>query len=219
MLELKSYSKAELSQILGTRDLQGLKRKLTNYGVKFDVAGRGESAVFTITDIERPFKLYSIIELGFDAHTDFTKLRNYYYYFFNDEEFRAMPNEVQENRMRSVFKDVSRQTIANYQMKLHRKNFINLQSFNYIYYFAFKDTQIIAEREEYCAAWHEYWSDIANDVSSFEAIAKMQRKYGGVARKQQIPDLNGIYMKEIDYLCNLIQGDLESEIENFQLYN
>lgn len=218
MLELmKSYTKTEMTAMFGTRSMQGLQRKIERSGVSFDVVGRGETAIFKITNIENSFKLYCITELNFDGHTDFYKLRNYYYYFFNDIEFRAMPNEVQETRMRMVHKYVSRQTIANYLRKLSEKNFIDLYSLNYVYYFAFKDKQRIVEKEEYSKAWRNYWNDISNGYSSFEAICKMRNTFGGIARKQQIPEINGIYNKEIELLCNLIQDDIERECEKNQV--
>lgn len=34
MLELRKYPKAELSALFGTRDTQGLKRKLERYGME-----------------------------------------------------------------------------------------------------------------------------------------------------------------------------------------
>ncbi len=214
MLELmKSYTKPEMTAMFGTRDMQGLQRKVERNGVSFDVVGRGESAIFTITNIENPFKIYCITELGFDGHADFYKIRNYYYYYFNDIEFRAMPNEVQENRMRLVHKGVSRQTIAGYLQKLYRRNFIELNTNNFVYYFAFKDKQRIVEKEEYLAAWREYWKDIKNGHSSYEAIYNMRSAFDGVARKQEIPEINGIYNKEIEFLRSLIQEDIERELE------
>lgn len=214
MLELmKSYTKPEMSAMFGTRSMQGLQRKIERYGVSFDVDGRGETANFTITNIENPFKIYCITELGFDGHTDFYKLRNYYYYYFNDIEFRAMPNEVQETRMSLVHKNVSRQTIATYLNKLYLKNIIETNTNNYIYYFAYKDQQSIVEKDEYNKAWHNYWNDVKNGLSSFEAIMNMRAEFGGVARKQEVPEINGIYNEEIKLLCNLIQGDIEKELE------
>ena len=56
----------------------------------FDVCGRGEGAVYTIRAIPDPFKIFAIIELGFDANTDFIKLRNFLYHFFEDEVFMAI---------------------------------------------------------------------------------------------------------------------------------
>lgn len=214
MLELmKSYTKPEMSAMFGTRSMQGLQRKIERYGVSFDVDGRGETANFTITNIENPFKIYCITELGFDGHTDFYKLRNFYYYFFNDIEFRAMPNEVQETRMRLVHKDVSRQTIATYLNKLSQKNYIDLSVGDYVYYFAFKDKQRIVEKDEYLAAWRKYWKNIRNGHSNYDAIYKMRNEFGGVARKHIIPEISGFYHREIELLCNLIQGDIEKELE------
>ena len=202
-----------MTEMFGTRSMQGLQRKMERYGVAFDVFGRGETATFTITNIENPFKIYCITKLGFDGHTDFYKLRNYYYYYFNDIEFRSMPNEVQETRMRLVHKDISRQTIATYLQKLIHNNFICLTSNEFVYYFAYKDKQRIVEKDEYISAWREYWNDIRNGFSSYDAISNMIETYNGVARKQEIPVINGIYNKEIELLCNLIQGDIESELE------
>lgn len=213
MLELRKYAKPELSAMFGTRDMESLQRKLFRYGVGFEVQGRGESAVFTIREIADPFKVYCIIELGFDGRTDFIKVRNFLHYFFNDEEFMAMPNEVKEHRMRKQGQDVSRQTVATYIAKLDSRNLIDRNTNNFIYYFALGQEQRIADKEEYLQAWHEYWNDIDNGFSSVEAISRMRKKYGGVARKQPKPAINGIYNKEIEYLNTLVQQSIEKEIE------
>ena len=36
--------------------------------------------------------------------------------------------------------------------------------------------------------------------------------YGGVARKQAIPQINGIYNKQIEYMLSLIQQSIENEL-------
>ncbi len=213
MLELKKYKKPELSAMFGTRDMEGLQRKLERYGIAFEIQGRGESAVFTVKKISDPFKIYCITELGVDGRTDFRKLRNFYHYFFNDEEFMAMPDEVKEYRMRKQGQDVSRQTIATYIAKLDNKNLIDRNTNNYIYYFAFKDQQLLTDRATYLQAWHEYWDDIENGFSSVDAICKMRCRYGGVARKQAKPEINGIYITEIEYLNTLVQQSIENELE------
>ncbi len=213
MLELRKYGKPELSAMFGTRNMEGLQRKMERYGIIFEVQGRGESAVFTIKEITDPFKIYCITELGFDGRTDFKKVRNFFFYFFNDEEFMAMPDEVKEYRMRKQGQDVSRQTIANYIAKLDRKNLIDRNTNNYIYYFAYGHEQIFADRAEYLQAWHEYWNDIRNGVYSYKAIDRMRAKYGGVAKKRPIPEINGIYTAEIEYLNTLVQQSIEREIE------
>lgn len=214
MLEVKKYKKPELSAMFGTRAVQGLKRKLDRYGVIYTVAGRGENAEFTITEIKDEFKVFCITELGFNAETDFEKLLYFYYAFFNDEEFMAMPDEVKEFRTEENGKRVSRQTIANYIAKLDAKNLINRNTRNYIYYFAFEHTQRITDKAEYSQAWKEYWGCIDNKVSNYTAIELMRSKYGGVARKQAIPEINGIYNDKIDYLQSLIQKGLEKRMND-----
>ncbi|MBE7052788.1 MAG: hypothetical protein E7391_00740 [Ruminococcaceae bacterium] len=211
MLKLASYTKSEMTEIFKTKNMQGLQRKLQRIGVSFKVTGKGDNAIFTITNIENPFKIYCMTELGFDGRSDFYKIRNFYYYYFNDEEFRSMPNEVQENRMRLEHKYISRQTIANYINKLCKKNFVTKNN-SYIYYFAHKNNQRIVEKKEYCEAWHMYWSDIGKGYTSRDAIYNMIRNYGGVARKQEIAEINGIYNKDIELLRNLIQEDMEKEL-------
>ncbi len=211
MLELKTYTKAELVELFGTRSTEGLKRKMKGYGITFNEEGHGQSLVFEITNIAEPFKVFCITEFGFDGRTDFYKLRNFYYYFFNDDEFMAMPDEVKENRMRETGQGVSRQTIAGYIARLDAQNLINRNTTDFIYYFAYKNTQRIVERSEYSQAWQEYWKD-KKTFDSFEAIWNMREKYGGVAKKQAIPEVNSIYTEKIEYLCGLIQESIENEI-------
>ena len=214
MLEVgKVYTKPELSQIFGTKAKQGIDRKLERYGITFSVSGKGERAVYEIQKIQDPFKVFAITELGFDANTDFRKLRNFYFYYFNDEEFMAMPDEVKESRMRKEGKDISRQTIANYTAKLEAHDLINRYSPDYIYYFAYKGEQRIVQREEYSKAWREYWANREDGMDYFETINFMIATYGGVARKQAIPQINGIYNKQIEYMLSLIQQSIENELE------
>lgn len=213
MLEIGCiYSKPELSQMFGTRAMQGLKRKMERYGIVFSISGQGERANFRIENMKDPFKVYAILHLDCDANTDFRKLRNFYFYYFNDDEFMAMPDEVKEHRMRECGKDISRQTIAGYVQKLVQHDLISRNTDNYIYYFAFQQQQRITDRAEYCQAWHEYWIDRDNGFNSVDAICRMYGKYGGVARKQAVPAVNGIYNKEIEYMLTLIQQSIENEI-------
>ncbi len=211
MLELKKYTKAEMTEMFGTRSKQGLERKLDRYGVVYEESGYGNNLIFEIVDIPDRFKLYCITELGFTGGSDFIKARNFYNHFFNDEEFMAMPDEVKEYRMRQINQDISRQTIAGYTSKLERKDLIDRTSKNFKYYFAYRQTQRFVERDEYLQSWREYWKDIKDGYNNYDAINKMRNKYGGVARKQAIPEINGIYLDKINLLCDLIQESYEKE--------
>ena len=166
MIELREYGKAELATILGTKDNQGIKRKLKSWGILHDEPkGRGDGMTINITCITDPFKVFALTELGVSPNTEFPKLRNFLYYFLNDEEFSAMPDEVKEHRLRMEKRDVSRQTIATYEARLERLGYFVPDHKNCIYYFAYKDTQRIVERDEYLEAWHKYWADRDNMVA------------------------------------------------------
>jgi len=207
-----SYSKSEMSDMFGTKSKEGLDRKLKRYGVSFTVTGRGERAVYHIQHLADPFKIYAITEMGCDANTDFRKLRNFYYYFFNDEDFRNLPDEMKEQRMRGDGKDISRQTIKKYENRLVQMEYIAyLGGQDFVYYFAYKEKRQEATHEEYRKAWQEYWPNKA-DMGYTQAIRLMIFHYGGIAKKQPRPTLNGIYGREIDYMLSLITESIENEI-------
>lgn len=212
MLELRAYTKAELVNIFGTQDRLGLTRKLQRYGIKFQTAGRGENLTFTITETADPFKVFCIDELGYDGRTDFVKLRNFLYCFLNDDEFRAMPDEVKAKRMKEDGKPMCRQTIAGYISKLDAQNLIDRNSGEYIYYFAYKDTQRIATRQEYSAAWKVYWDAVNDGTPSRDAIWLMRFNHGGVARKQAIPQINGIFLEKLNRLNDAVCQSIENEL-------
>ena len=214
MLEIGcAYTKPEMTCMFGTKDKQGIDRKLERYGVDFEVCGRGEKAVYTINAMTNPFRVFAITELGADGNTDCVKLRNFLYHFFEDEVFMAMPDEVKETWMKKMDKDLSRQTIATYTRRLEAKELINRYTKNYIYYFANKDEQRLCDHAEYVEAWHNYWDDIDSGLNCYDAIGNMRADYGGVARKQPIPEINGIYNEKIEYMLSLIQQSIESEFE------
>ena len=214
MLEIGcEYKKSELTQIFGSKSNQAISRKLDRYGVKFSVAGRGEQAVYKIRQMDDKFKIFAITELGFDANTDFQKLRNFYFYFFNDEEFQTLPDEMKEARMRENNRDISRQTIAKYLNRLVEHNYIAyLGGDDFVYYFAHKGKRRTVEKSEYSRAWREYWSDKESGMDYYTAIYNMIVHYGGVARKQAVPTVNAIYGKKIDEMLSYIEQSIENEI-------
>ena len=71
----------------------------------------------------------------------------------------------------------------------------------------------MTDKEEYCKAWRECHQRLEKGMNWTETISIMRNDYGGIARKQAIPEINGIYNEEIKLLCNLIQGDIEKELE------
>ena len=80
MLEERKYTIAEMAQITGTQNRQGIRRKLENYDIAFEESGRGNTVVFDVKNIPDKFKVFCIIDLGFSSQTDFKKLM----YLFNN---------------------------------------------------------------------------------------------------------------------------------------
>jgi hypothetical protein len=222
MLETRCYEKAELAEILGNSRRQDITRKLDSWGIAFTTEGRGKNLKITITEISNPFKVFCITELGFAPQTDFNKLREFYYYYFCDEEFMAMPDEVKEARLNEKWsqekkengteKSLTRQTIAGYEKKLRDNDLIYTGSEQFIYYFAKGNKQRIVEKEEYLKAWHEYFENKKAGASSKDAINIMFANYGGVARKQAIPQVNAFYLDKINRLIELIGASIEADI-------
>lgn len=213
MLEPGTYGRAELFAILGAKDKTALERKMKRYGIIFASSGWGDRLVYEIKELRDPFKVFAIIEFGYDGNTDFRKLRLFYHHYFNDEYFMTMPDEVKETLLRKVDKTLSRQTIAKYTQRLVSHNYVERNTNNYIYYFAFHDEQRKVEREEYSRAWSEYWTAIKSGAGYHETIWNMIDKYGGVARKQAIPEINGIYNEKIEQMKTYIHQSIENEIQ------
>lgn len=213
MLEERSYAKAELSAILKTNDAQGLKRKLETHKIDFTTTGRGESLVFHLEKIHDPFRVLCITDLGFAPNSEFKKLRNFMYYFMNDDDFRWLPDEVLEVRMREMGEDkgVSRQTIGKWKAKLFAMDIIN-PSDEYTYYFAYAQQQILTDKETYCKAWREYFTAKAEGVPYELAISAMISTYGGVAKKQAISNVNAFYVNQIN---QCLTESLISDVINY----
>lgn len=211
MLEERTYTKVEIVQILRTKSIEGIKRKLSRYDVEFDDSGRGDNLSITIRKIRNPFKVFCILDLGIPAQTDFKKLREFYYYFFCDEEFSAMPFEVKQRRLEEQGTNISRQTISNYERYLTENNLIAPSSSNCIYYFADKDKQRFCDEAEYKEAWADYWKHKDELLWSNICIALMKDKYGGVAKKRYVPEYNAIEADTINYLIDLVIDGMEND--------
>lgn len=211
MLELKTYTKTELAQLLGTTDNQGIKRKLDNYGVTYTVNGRGQNAQFTITDTGNVFKAFCITELGFPAQTDFRKLMYFLYYFLQADDFMKLPMEMMEQYMRDREHPVSRQTIQGYLRRIERKEWISLWAGEYTYYFAYKETRKPTTHEEYAKAWSLYWELKAQGYDY--PMPFVISRYGGAPRKQRVIVRNGIYEDRLQQLTDLVCAEMDKEIQ------
>lgn len=213
MLEKRVYTKAEMVELLGTKSRQGIKRKLDGYAVDYSINGRGKQLEFEIKEIKDPFKIFCILNLEVPPQTDFSKLCIFYYYFFCGEEFKNMPDEEKEAILKKDGINVSRQSIAKYIGYLDTQNWIAKISDDCVYYFAYKEERRVAEKEEYCKAWREYWAitkgEEAEGNSHYLAIDKMIQTYGGIAKKYAKPKNSAFFLKEINMLVDLVCDRIE----------
>lgn len=216
MLELKTYKKKELSTYLGSADKQAIERKLKSYGVDYSVSGRGDNALFTIKNISDPFKVHCVFDLHYPPQTDFKKLMYFLYYLLCDDDFRKLPVETMALKLEEKDHNVSRQTIRTYLSRLDKTQMIHLNSCEYVYYFARGKEYRYVERAEYSRAWREYWQNKENGCSAEVAIFIMCCDYGGVARKQEIVELNGIFKDGLNFLVNLVCDAVEKSLSEKQ---
>jgi len=210
-LEERTYTKPEMAEILGTKDNSGIKGKLNRRQIEYSFKGRGDSATFTITKIPNPFAIFCELTFGFDKQCDFIKIRNLFYFCFNDEEFFAMPDEFKEERLKEEGKNVSRQSIAKYLKPLYDMDFLARNNDRCFYYFALGDFRQMTDKETYKEAWALYWSINSESGRYDEAAAAVKQKYGGMPRKQAVPELNAFYSKELKELIDLTNKTFEED--------
>ncbi len=207
MLKVGTYSIVELKQILGTKDKQGIDRKLDRYGVEYTSKGWADKREYTISKIADPFKLYCVVELGIPAQADFEKIRNLYYYFFCVEGFTDLPLVEMAKVMEAEGVKIARQTITKWIDYLRRLDYINFTKSDCAYYaISRKQGKRICKeitRQEYNNAWCIYFDcrDVEGCASAYE---KMYNSIGGNPYKKPIYYQNAIKEAEIEELIEII---------------
>lgn len=214
MLEAKTYTLHEIAEELNmSTDRQGINRKLQRNNIKFYANGRGQNVTFHILEIPAAFtfKTFCIKELNFAVNSDFYKIRNLFYFFFNDEEFAALPIEAKTERLDDCGKYICFQTISAYLDKLFAFDDSYSRNADYIYYFALKDKRRTTSKKEYLNAWHDYWAWRAEYDCSIATLL-IKDKYAGFPRKYGIPSLSAF---PSDTIIELIKLTNESYDEEF----
>ncbi|MCR5369265.1 MAG: hypothetical protein K6E83_00970 [Clostridium sp.] len=211
MLEQKRYTFAEIASILHTKTNKGIRSKLTSRKIPFRQIGEGKSAVFEILDIPNPFALFCEEKLGFNVQCNFTKIRNLFYFCFNDEEFFEMPDEFKVDKLDSENKHVSRPSIAKYLDHLYNAGWFAKSSECFFYYFAYGDHREYTDHQTYLEAWHDYWGKKEESGNYSLAAATVIIKYGGMPRRQAIPEPNALSSKELEELIALTNKSFEAD--------
>lgn len=238
MLELKSYTLMELNQMFPNRrnkdqsqsrnmnkkiNAQSITRKLDRYNIEYAKTGRGNNTMITIEKINDPFKVYCISEIGLDSSMDFDKLLYAFYLFYHDKDFRWLPDEMIEDRIKAIgVITLSRQSVSRYKKILIKylgliRDFGNSE--NTVYYFAKGKEKKLCTREQYLDAWHLYFKvKDDNDGDYCAAYWEVILKYGGMPHKQN-PILECAWtsvQKEYTELFNIVDDSYEIRFGNVE---
>ena len=215
MLEVRDYSITELRELLGTKDKQGIDRKLTGYGVEFTSSGWADNRIYTITAIPDPFKLYAITKLGIPAQADFTKIRNLYFYFFCVDGFADWPMVEMEAILKEDGKQVASKTISKWLHYLERLDYVKFSQCEFTYYAIYKatnGTKLYKEisREKYLEGWRTYF-DSRDEEGCESAYIKLRNHIGGHPYKRPAATHNAFYTAEIAELIEVINASFMDE--------
>lgn len=210
MLEIRDYSIAELRTILGTKDKQGIDRKLTGYGVEFTSAGWADNRIYSIKAIPDPFKMYAITQLGIPAQADFTKIRNLYFYFFCVDGFAEWPLVEMEAILEEDGQKISSKTISKWLKYLEYLDYVKFSQCDYTYYAIYKatnGTKLYKEisKDTYLEGWRIYF-DSRDEEGCGCAYIKMTNHIGGHPYKRPSVDHNVAYTAEIAELIEVINA-------------
>lgn len=219
MLEKRKYTRQELIDLYKTSRLDAIKNKICRAGYLYTDAGRGKDYTLEITDLPKDdqFKQYCIEELGFNAQTDFQKLKTFLFFFLENEEFMTL----QYTEMEQIIKDhggsISATTISSYFKQLSSIGWATRDPFEYVYFLhdGSSGTTKYISREEYCSINKEFWQLIKKEGKSWsEAYSKIREKYGNKPRKRLKEVKTGFFSKQYEELWDLIDIELkENQME------
>ena len=210
MLELRSYTKAEIAAILGTENRQGIQRKLSGYGVEYKIDGWGDYTL-TITAINDPFKVFCITTLGVPAQADFDKLKILYYHLLCCPGFAEMPYEVMAGILSHTETPVSNKTIAKWVEYLQTINYFAFDKEDCCYYAIrkYKDGRRVCEeidKEKYSVGWKIYWNKKAEEGSA-NAYLYMFNYIGGHPCRKAKMKPNAFYLSQINQLIEILNNE------------
>lgn len=214
MFKLKIYTKSEISEILGTNDRQGIKRKLNTLNVDYKITGRGEKAMFEIKTLPDRFRVLCTYVLGFAPQTDFKRLAIFAYMFFNDDDFKIQPFVEMAKRMGVVTDKPSENTLSKWKCKLEKNNLF-METGEVAYYSVYCGERRKIESKEYSKAWKAYFEYLEENYGKPNyhesgAFRAMFKEIGGKAVKRPLLAKNAFNQ-------NIINALVDYAIERMEL--
>ena len=185
MLEQKTYTKAEISEIAGTKDRQSIKDKLNTLGITYSIEGNGNNAIFEIKEIPDKFKTFCTLELGFDPRTDFNRLAVFVYMLFNDDDFQIQPFAEMAIRMGEDNNEATRQTLSKWK-KRFEENKLFIGRGGYKYYSVSYGIRREITKEKHSEAWKAYYDYLVEHPKGGNPFSAMYKLIGGKATKREL---------------------------------
>ena len=208
MIEIKTYTKAELAEILHTPNRQGITRKLDRYNIAYTCDGDGDNLKITVKAIPNPFKVFCITNLGIPAQSDFTLLRNLFYYLFCCEGFAGLPLIQMAEKLDEDGRHIARETIGKWINYLEKIDFVAFDKADCTYYAistAPDGAKLHREisKEQYNIGWKIYFEHKPEE-GSHGAYARMYNYIGGHPYKKAKMIPNAFYIQEINQMIEYI---------------
>ena len=216
MLELKTYTRAELVEIFKTKRLDSIKEKLTRNGYEYVLSGRAERVTLTVTKKPSPFRDYCIKELGFAPQTHFHKLQAFLYRFAFGEDFRQLPMTEMARQMKDEI-SICDDTINAYIKQLIANDIVYRDEYNFNYFVISTDrnnnksTKRI-DKETYNKAWEIYREEKAK--GNKEAYKIACASVGGNLHKNGVMLENAFGKKKFDELKKILKEEKENYDNN-----
>ena len=208
-LQKGAYTRDELEAIFGTKRTDSMKRSLLREGYKFDCSGRGQNYTITITglpDAPPPFEEFIMRELGCSKQTNFRARQHQLFLIFEEPDYRFFPYKYQAMILKEKYGiEISGQALSNWEKKLIDKNWFS-RGGDRIAYFLCRSEQAPQEisEETYKAAWNYFYGLREEGIPDNAARKMMYYKYGGMPLKKLGILENGIELKTINVLHDIL---------------
>lgn len=216
MLELKSYTRDELADVLKTvRNNENIKNKLNTLGVEYNAEGRGENRTFEIINIPDEFKAYCMTELNFYGQTNFYKLKYFAYYFFNDDEFRKLTQNQMAEALKENCKPPCRQTIGGWYDKFKALDLFITDKSNCLYFSVYNGKRTEITQEQYKQAWALYWK-YKKQYDYWTALEIACHHIGGYPLRIYLVQFNAFHIDTINTITEYAVRSINNDIKDVQ---
>ena len=199
MLELKTYLRDELAEVLKTpKNNTNIENKLNTFNVEYTAEGKGKERTYNIINIPDEFKVYCVTELDFKAQTSFYKLKYFVYYFFNDDKFRTLTADQMGKDLDC--ESACRQTVSKWYKQFEKLDLFITSKSDSLYFSVYNGERTEITQEKYKEAWAIYWDYKSKGYDYWTAMHYACHRIGGYPLRIYKIHLNAFYIDIINKL-------------------